>query len=172
MESALVSMVCLALIIISSVTLAVSSFTSMNTIVESWHQMEEEADNIRRTDISSIPPENYTGGIIDLLISNEGETDLLVFDEWDVIAQYQAGRICYIDYTENPNPGINEWTIEGLYLSENLSISEIYYPNILNPHESARLRINLDPEFSIGETGLISTSTENGVTSHCLITRN
>ncbi|UCC16746.1 MAG: hypothetical protein JSU58_10340 [Dehalococcoidales bacterium] len=172
METALVSMVCVALIIISSVTMMVSSFTSVSTIVESWQQMEEEADNIRRTDISSIPPENYTGGIIDLFVSNEGETNLISFDEWDVIARYQTGGVCYINYTDDPLPGINQWTVADLYLSDNLSISEIFDPDILNPEESIHLKINLDPEITVGEKGLISISTENGVTSQCLISRN
>lgn len=172
MESALVSVVCVALIIISSVTMMVSSFTSVSTIVESWQQMEKEADNIRRTDISSIPPENYTGGIIDVFVSNEGETNLMSFEEWDVISRFQEGGICYINYTDNPVPDINEWTVEGLYLSDNVSMSEIFDPDILNPEESAHLIINLDPEIAAGGTGLISISTENGVTSQCLISRN
>lgn len=172
MESALVSMVCVALIIISSVTMMVSSFTSISTIVESWQQMEEEADNIRRTDISSIPAENYTGGIIDLFVSNKGETNLLSFDEWDIIARYQTGGICYIEYTDNITPDLNQWTVEGLYLTDNLTISEIFDHGILNPDETAKLRINLNPEIAVGETALINTSTENGVTSQCLISRN
>jgi hypothetical protein len=172
MESALVSMVCVALIIISSITMMVSSFTSISTIVSSWQQMEEEADNIRRTEISSIPPENYTGGIINLLVSNNGEMNLISFDEWDIIARYQTGGVSYIDYTENLTPGLNQWTVEGIYLSDNLSISEVFDPGILNPKETVKLKINLNPEIAIGETGLISTSTENGVTSQCLISRN
>jgi hypothetical protein len=171
MESALVSIISVALVIIASVTMMVTSFSSINSVMESWQLMEKEADIIRRTDISARPPDSYNGGIIEVMVSNEGETMLSSFDKWDVIARYQTGGISYVEYTENPVPGGNQWSLEGIYLTDNTSVPEIFDYNVLNPGESARLYINLSPGLDPGDTGLITASTSNGVTSQCMVSR-
>lgn len=171
MESALISMVSVALVIVASVTMMMSSFTSITSIMESWQEMEKKAELIRRTEISIRPPENYNGGVVDVYIENEGETNLSLFDKWDVIVRHQTGGVSYIEYTENPVPGPNQWRLEGLFLTDNTSISEIFDYNILNPGESARLNINISPEIEPGEAWLITASTSNGVASQCMVSR-
>jgi hypothetical protein len=171
MESAIVSIVSVALIIVATVTMMMNTLSSTSTLIDSWIKMEREAEEKRRTEISAVPPEEYGGGIIDMLVRNEGETKLNSFDKWDIIARYQTGGICYIDYTDNPNPGSNQWTLEGIYQTDNLTMSEIFDPGILNPGETVKMNINLDPEIGEGESGLITTSTSKGVTSQCLISR-
>ncbi|MBN2238708.1 MAG: hypothetical protein JW712_02955 [Dehalococcoidales bacterium] len=171
MESALVSIVSVALIIIASVTMMLSSISSINSLMDSWIKMENEADEIRRTGISATFAENYTGGLIEMYISNDGQTNIGSFDEWDVITRYQSGGVSYINYTEDPSPDSNEWTVEGIFLSENTSVTEKFDPDILNPGESAKLIINLDKEIQAGGYGLVITSTDKGVTSQGLLHR-
>ncbi len=171
MESALISLVSVALVIIATMTMMMSAFSSASTVVDSWKQMEQQAEQIRRTEITAVPPENYGGGIISLMVRNDGQTDLNDFNHWDIIAQYQAGGIYYIDYTDNATPVSNEWTVEGIYLSSNTSAPELFDFNILNPGETANLTINLNPEISAGENGKLTVSTPNGVTSQCIVTR-
>ncbi len=171
MESALISLVSVALVIIATVTMMMSAFGSASTVTDSWRQMEQRAEQIRRTDITAVPPDNYGGGNIELLVRNDGQTDLSDFSHWDIIAQYQASGIYYIDYTDNANPGSNEWTVEGIYLSDNTSMPEIFDFNILNPGETANLTINLNPEIGAGENAKITASTPNGVTSQSIVTR-
>lgn len=169
MESALISLVSIALIIIATVTMTMSSFFSASTVADSWKQMEQQAGSIRRTKIVAVPPENYAGGSVNLTVRNEGQTNLDNFPHWDVIAQYQAGGIYYIAYTADYPPGSNEWAVEGIYQSDNST--EVFDPNILNPGEKMKVVVNLDPEIDEGETGRITASTPNGVTSQCLVTR-
>ncbi len=171
MESALISLVSVALVIIATVTMMMSALVSTSTITDSWKQMEQRAEDIRRTEITTVPPENYAGGTIDLMVRNEGQTNLGDFSHWDIIAQYQAGGIYYIDYTDNATPGNNEWTVEGLYLSDNTSLPELFDFNILNPGETAKLYIKLNPEIGAGTNGKITAVTSNGVTSQCLVSR-
>ena len=163
MESALISLVSVALVMM------MSAFSSASMVADSWKQMEQQAENIRRTEITAVPPENYGGGIINLMVRNDGQTNLDDFRHWDIIAQYQAGNIYYVAYTDNASPGSNEWTVEGIYLSDNTSISEVFDHNILNPGETVKLYINLDPEIGAGENGRITASTPNGVTSQSLV---
>lgn len=169
MESALISLVSIALIIIGTVTVTMSAFHSASTVSDSWKQMEQQASSIRRTEIVAVPPGNYGGGAIDLMVRNEGQTNLDQFPHWDVIAQYQAGDAYYIVYTAGYPPGSDEWTVEGIYLSDNST--EVFDLNILNPGEKMKVVVSLDPEIGEGETAKMTVSTPNGVTSQCLVTR-
>ena len=171
METALFSLISAALVIIATVTMMMSAFHSASTVSDSWKLMEQQAENIRRTEISAVPPENYNGGIINLMVRNEGQTDLGNFSHWDIIAQYQNGGIYYIDYTDNASPGSNQWAVEGIYLTDNTTVAEVFDANILNPGETMKLYINLDPEIGAGKTGRLTASTFNGITSQCLVSK-
>lgn len=169
METAIICLTSIALVIIGTVTIIANCFYSAITVSDSWKEMEQQAGNIRRTEIIAVPPENYGGGDIHLVVRNEGQTKLDDFPHWDVIAQYQDGGIYYITYTLDYPPGSNEWTVEEIYMSDNSS--EVFDPNILNPEEKMKTVINLDPEIGEGKTGRVTVSTPNGVTSQCLVTR-
>ncbi len=171
METVLISLVSIALVIIGTVTMTLSAFTSAAKIADSVREMELAAADARRTEIVALPPASYSGGQIDLTISNDGQTDLGAMSQWDVIAQYQTGGGVYLTYSSSYPPGSDQWAVEGLYLSDNLSVSEIFDNGILNPGETMKMSVNLSPEIGVGETGRITVSTPNGVTSQCLVTR-
>ncbi len=171
MESLLISLISVALVLVATVTMTMSAFSSAITITDSWSAMEQRVEEIRRTSIRVTPPDNYSGGNIDLMVSNDGHTNLGDFAHWDVIAEYQTGSLQYLDYTTDASPGSNQWTLEGIYMSSNTSILEAFDFNILNPWETANLTINLNPEIASGENGRITVSTPNGVTSQCIVIR-
>ncbi len=171
METALISVVSIAIIIISVATMTLGAFQSANTVVDSWKQMERQASSIRQTEVTLALSGNYTGGDINLMAANQGQTDLADFSHWDVLAQRQDTAAVYITYTENATPGNNEWTVSGIYLSSNTTLAEVFNPNILNPGETMEIILNLNPEIAQGKTGRITMSTPNGVTSECLVTR-
>lgn len=170
MESLLISLVSVALVIIATVTMTISTFGSAITLADSWNKMERRAEDIRRTSIAAVPPDNYTGGNIALMVTNDGQTDLSDFIHWDIIAENQAGSIQYITYTPDA-PGNNQWTLEGIYLTSNTSTTELFDFNILNPGETANLTIKLNPEIGSGKYGKLTLSTPNGVTAQCIISR-
>ena len=170
METILVSLVSLALIIVSSVTMAINTLQSTNKVADSWKQMEAQSSNIIRTDIIALPPQHYTGGAIDLTVANEGQTNLSKFTEWDVIVQYQTGNVSYLTYTPTYPPGNdNEWTVEAIYSSG--ETPEIFDPGVLDPGEQMIVSIVLNPEIVSGETCKITISTPNGVKSQTQVTR-
>lgn len=137
----MVSLVSTALVIISAVTMIMSIFSSTNAMADSWKQMEQQASGIRRTEITAIAPVNYAGGLINLTIRNDGQTNLDDFPRWDIIAQRENGNGSYIVYTDSLAPGSNQWAVEGIFLSDNRP--EIFDPNILNPGEQMQVLINL-----------------------------
>jgi archaellin len=169
METALISIVCIALIIVSAVTMTMGLFQSATGLAHSWQQMEQQAGSIRLTEINIVPPPNYNGGLIDLTVLNEGHTNLDDFAGWDVIAQYEDGILSYIVYSESYPPGNNEWALNGISITGNGP--ESFDPNILNPGEEMIMVINLQLEIEEGETARITVTTPNGVTSTCYVTR-
>jgi hypothetical protein len=169
METALISIVAIALVIVSTVTMTMGLFQSATGLAHSWQQMEQQAGNIRQTEISVVPPENYTGGLIDLTVLNVGQTNLDDFPNWDVIAQYESSTLIYIDYSESYPPGGNEWAVNGIDITGNGS--ERFNPDILDPGEEANMVINLQPEIGEGDTARMTVTTPNGVISTCYVTR-
>ncbi len=170
METLLVSLVSLALIIVSSVTMAINTLQSTNKAADSWKQMETQSSEIIRTDIVALPPQNYAGGAIDLTVENGGQTNLSNFNQWDVIVQYQTGGVTYLTYTPNyPPGGDNEWTVEAIYSSG--ETPEIFDPGVLDPGEHMVVAIVINPEIETGETCKITISTPNGVKSQTQVTR-
>jgi hypothetical protein len=169
METALISIVSIALVIVSTVTMTMGLFQSATGLSHSWQQMEQQAGSIRQTEISVVPPGNYRGGLVVLRVLNTGQTNLDDFTSWDVIAQHEASSLSYIVYSESYPPAYNEWTVDGISITGNGP--ERFDPGILNPGEEMTLVINLWPEIDEGETARITVTTPNGVISTCYVTR-
>jgi len=171
MGTALISLICISMMIIGMMTLSMSALQGAATVTDSLKAMETNDGIIRRTIIAAVPPTQYSGGNIELMIMNEGQTNLSQFSRWDVIAQYlddgEVKHLDYVEYTAGNPPGPNQWTVEGIYLSSD--DPEVLDPNILDPWEQMKIVINLDP--GIGTYGRITVSTPNGVTSQCPVSR-
>jgi hypothetical protein len=167
METVLISFVSMALIIISTVTMTVSTFQSANKMADSWKVMEEQASIIMRTEITALPPAEYEGGVINLTVRNAGHVDLSDFSRWDVIFQYQSGSASYLTYAAAYPPGGNQWAVNGIYISE--GVPEVFEPAILNPGELMMVSVNPSPGIGEGEAGRITLSTPSGVTAQCQV---
>lgn len=171
MESLFVSLISVALVIVATVTMTMSLFTSTVNVTDSWRKIEARSELMLHTSIQTNPPASYNGGAIQLMVANNGEVNLANFDKWDVIVEYQSGQINYLSHTANPVSGTNEWTVAGIYLSTNTSMPEVFDIGILNSWETAKIVLNVDPEIGPGESARITVSTDNGVTSQCIVTR-
>jgi hypothetical protein len=168
-ENIFITLVSMALIIVSTVTMTVSSFQSANKIAQTWKSMEQKAVIIRQTEITITPPEDYRGGNIELEVRNAGQINLSDYTSWDVIVQYQSGNSSYLVYTPDFSPANNQWTVDSVYLSR--TVPEVFDKGILNPGELMIISLKLDPEISAGEALKITVSTPGGVTSQCQLMR-
>ena len=168
MESILISFVTLVLIIVSTVTLTMNTVNSSAKLTDSWKAMQEKANTIRRTEIVSCPPESYAGGIIDLVVNNNGQVNISDFAHWDVIVESQDGGADSMEYSANYPPENNQWAIKGIFISEN--VTEVFDLNILNPGEQMVIGINPSGMIDVGKTIKITLSTSEGVTSQCFVT--
>ena len=172
METALISLICVAIIIMGTVTTVMSSFQAASTVTESLKEMEMQAEDVRRTEIDVLDNNDVGDGDIYITVENEGQTNLAQFSKWDVIAMYQDGGTdysTYLEYTTDNPPGNNRWTVEGIYLPND--DPEAWDPDILNPGEKVKLLIDLNPLMAKKTYGRITASTPNGVTSQAVIYR-
>jgi len=173
METALITLICVAIIIVGTVTTMMTSVQSATTLSESLKEMEEQAADIRRTEIDAIDNIVDVGDDdIDVTVVNDGHTDLVQFPKWDVIAQYESSGTdytTYLEYTTDVDPGDNHWTVVGIYLPDDTP--EVMDPNILNPGEKVVLRIDLNPLMDDKTYSMVTVSTPNGVTSQALLYR-
>jgi len=169
MESILIFFVSLTLIIVSSVTMAMSTVNSTARLSESYKVMQTKTESARRTEIVSLPPQDYSGGTIDLTVKNEGQVNISDFGRWDVIIEEPAGNAAYLTYSASYPPGNNQWAVEGIYVVDD--VSEVFDINILNPGEQAVIGIDPGEMLDPGETIKITLSTSDGVTSQCYVTR-
>ena len=171
MDSLFVSLISIALIVVATVSMTMSLFTSSVNVTESWEKMEQRSELLRRTSIEVTPVASYNGGIVRFSVANKGQTNLSNFEQWDIIAEYQGGTSNYIDYQPGAGLTSNEWTVEGIYLSSNISLPEAFDYHIINGGETATFAVYIDPEPGIGESVRFTISTDTGVTAQCIVTR-
>jgi hypothetical protein len=168
MESILVSLVSVALMIVTVVTMTMHSVQSAAKLSDTWKAMQERTSAIQRTNIVSVPPENYIGGEIELVVKNTGQTNISDFVHWDVIVEKQGSSAGDLAYSSSYPPEAEQWAVKGIYISD--SVPEVFDPNVLNPGEQAVMAINPGGTMNPGETLKITLSTSDGVTSQCYVT--
>jgi len=169
METILVSAVSVALVVLSTLTLTFNAFHSTNMLADGVKNMEANSNSIRQTEIRVLDLNDYQGGEIDLWVENEGKININDYPSWDVIIQYQSGNAYYLSHTEAYPPGLGQWTVNGIFVTE--TTPEVFDPNILNPGEMMIVSINPVTELGVGEMAKVLVSTPNGVTSQCFVTR-
>ncbi len=169
METILVSIVSMALIIISTLTVTATTLRSASRMADAWKTMEDKSINVRNTDIHALPPAEYSGGLIELTVQNEGDVNLSDFAFWDVIIQDQSGDSTYLSLATTCPPGPGDWAISSITVTDRRP--EVFDPGILNPGEMMIVLMNPAHEIDTGEMMRIIVSTPNGVTSQCYITR-
>ena len=164
METAIVSLVCIALMIFGGMTMSQGFLTSVDSSATRLEEMSDRGEQIMRTELS--PASTSLNGARDTLtvnLENTGQTKLADFDKWDVIVQYYDGSANYytkwLPYTDGAL-GDDEWTVQGIYLE---GAAEAFEPNVVNPGETIRIEAKLNPVVGTDTTNLVVVSTPNGI---------
>ncbi len=165
METAIVSLICIALVVFGGMTMSQGFISSVDTTSTVLEEMGDRGGEIMRTELATLSA-SCPAPLRDTLtvrLKNDGQTKLADFNKWDVIVQYyDSGGSYYtkwLPYTEG-TPGSNEWTVTGIYLDAD---PEAFEPNILNPGEEIRIEVKLDPGAGNSTTNLVVISTPNGI---------
>ena len=165
MENVIVALVCITLLVTGAVTIASSSFNSIDTLAYAWKEGESLARDMRNTIITSVSSNTTSAGTqAEITIENDGNTALASFSKWDVIVVYQNSSVQWLPYTTD-TPG---WTVNGIFLNGK---SEIYEPNIFNPGETMKLVLKLSPAVAEGATNLAIISTPNAARTEITFAR-
>ena len=160
MENLFVTIVCIALILLATVSYATSSLDSADLISNSFKTMAERARQAGRTDITATGAlTNADGSVVAVTLRNDGNTALRNYKKWDVIVRYQGGDTLWIPYSASALvlPG---WSDNGTYLNGR---PDIFEPGILNPAETLKINVRLSPKVTENTTNLAVISTDSGV---------
>lgn len=159
MENALVSLFCIFLILTGTLTVAMNSFSSVDSLSRSWKEMEGQSREIRQTEIATVNatvPDAYLGSRVEITVANEGGMSLADFDRWDVIVRYEEGAVQWLPYGSS-TPG---WTVGGIFFDGG---PEAIEPDILNPTEELLLVLSLNPPVTQGAVNQATISTPRGI---------
>ena len=167
METAFVSIICIALIVVGGMTMSQGFLSSVDTASLGLEKVSERDEGIMRTNLSILSATQPATNRVQVALQNNGQTKLGDFAKWDVIDQYyDPGGTYYVKwlpYTENATLGDDQWRKKGIYLnSENLT-AEVFEPGILNPGEEIVIEAKVNPQVGIGTSNLIVTSTPSGI---------
>ena len=172
METAVVSLICIALIVFGGMTMGKGFLSSVDTSTMGWEDMGERDETIMRTELAPLTATTYNNGLnVQASLDNSGQTKLASFSKWDVIIQYYDDSGNYyskwLPYAEG-TPGDNEWTVNAIYLNRQ---AEAFEPNILNPGEEIEIQAKLNPGIGRDTSNLVVISTPNGVAASIAFSR-
>ena len=163
METAIVSLICIALVVFGGMTMSHGFLTSVDASTTGLEQIGKRDETIMRTELSVVSASQPAANILEITIENSGQTKLADFDKWDVIVQYYDGAGTYyskwLPYTEGTLVD-NQWEVAWIHLN---GAAEVFEPNVLNPKEEMQIRVQLNPSVGAGTTNMAVVSTPNGI---------
>jgi len=164
MPTAVVSIICIVLIVLGGMTMSQGILSSAEVTALSVEEISVREGEIMRTDVD-ITRAAYLSwaDLLRVTVKNNGQTRLAGYDKWDFIVHYNGSDSTY--YTEwlpyaEAELGDNQWQDAGIFLNGQ---PELFEPNIVNPEEELMILAKLEPLPGDATTGDITISTSNGV---------
>ncbi|HSW58614.1 MAG TPA: hypothetical protein VLH15_09440 [Dehalococcoidales bacterium] len=168
METAFVTIICVALMVIGGMTMSQGFLSSVDSTTKNIRVLSQRDQEIMRTNILIQSAHQTAPDRLMLKVKNIGQTKLAGFQKWDVIVHSQDASsqifVTWLPY-DSAGPGINSWNIQGIYLDSEGLVPEVFEPGILNPDEEMVFLCILDPQVGPNTVNLVSVSTPNGVTT-------
>jgi hypothetical protein len=165
METAIVSIMCIALIVFGGMTMSRGLITSVDSGATGLDAAGQRNETIMRTEITPLNANLPSANTLEITVENSGQSRLADFDKWDVIIQYYdptgTYHIVWLPYTEDAL-GDNEWKMAWIHVND---VPEVFEPNILNPNEQMLIRAQLNPEVGAGTTNMAVIATPSGITA-------
>lgn len=165
MDTAIVSIICIALVIFGGMTMSQGFITSVDTGATGLEEIGERDEMIMRTELTPVSAEQPSANTVEVIIENSGQTKLADFNKWDVIVQYYddvgAYHVEWLPYTEATLDD-DEWEVAWIQLDGE---AEVFEPNVLNPQEQIMLRAQISPAVGAGTTNMVIIATPSGVTA-------
>jgi archaellum component FlaF (FlaF/FlaG flagellin family) len=164
MAAAIVTIICIAMIIVGGMTLSQGIITSADSAAISVESISVREGDMMRTDLNAARAVKLSwADYLRVTVMNNGQTKLASFDKWDVIVSYTdntgATHSTWLRYSDSVL-GDNKWQKAriGLY-----GPTEFFEPGILNPSEEIVILARLNPLAGASTEGDISLTTPNGI---------
>lgn len=170
METAIVSIICIALVVFGGMTMSQGFMTSVDASTTGLEEIGQRDETIMKTELSSISTSvsSLSGDWdwednLEVTLENSGQTKMADFAKWDVIVQYYdvygTYHVEWLPYTE-ATLGDNEWQVLWIRIDGD---PEVFEPNVLNPEEQIRIRVKLNPAIGDPTTNMVVVATPNGI---------
>jgi hypothetical protein len=167
METALISIICIALLVFGGMTMSQGFMTSVDASTYGLSEVGQRSEAAMRTSLTPVST-NVTlqpgADPLEIVLQNTGQTKMSDFSKWDVIVQYFDADGNYIvkwlPYSALGG-GTNEWGVGWIHLNGE---TEQFEPNVLNSEEEIKLRTWLDPSIGSNTTNMVVISTPSGIT--------
>jgi hypothetical protein len=163
METAIISIICIALVVFGGMTMSQGFMTSVDASTTGLEEVGQRDETIMRTELTTISATMSDNDTLEMILENTGSTKLADFEKWDVIVQYYDSGSAYyttwLPYTSG-TPSANKWTVAWIHLN---GAAEIFEQNILNPGEQVMIQAELSPAVGAGSTNMVIAATPNGI---------
>jgi hypothetical protein len=165
METAFVSIICVALLVIGGMTMSRGFLSAIDNTSANIDTISQRNEQIMRTNISVLEATQPASKKLELHISNIGQVKLADFAKWDIIVHHMDNSsqyyVTWLPYVAS-NPGNDQWTVKGIYTQTGLP--EVFEPGIFNPDEELVIECDLAKAIKNGSENLAIITTPNGVT--------
>ena len=158
METVIPALIVIALLLLAAFMIFEMSLSAQESVATSWLEMQERVEERARTNISAGAISDCD--VVTITLSNEGDTKLANFDQWDVILQYESGSAEWYPYTTTVAVA-DTWTND---------IDGVFEENIFNPEENMVITVTLSTPVGLGTTNRAIIATPNGVTASTMFT--
>ena len=167
METAFVSIICVALMVIGGMTMSQGFLSSVDTTTSNIQVLSQRDESIMRTNILVLSANQPSATMLEVTLLNTGQTKLAEFEKWDIIVHTQNSEghsyVTWLPYNSG-TLAANEWNVKGIYRDASALSPEVFEPGIMNPNEEMIIQCKLDPAVGAGTVNLVSLTTPNGVT--------
>ena len=162
MAATVVSIICIAMIVVGGMTLSQGMLTSADSAALSVQEISLREGEISRTEVTGVSATLPASNTLRLTLDNSGQTKLASFEKWDFIVRYyDASDNNYVKWLpyNGGTLGNNQWQETGIYLNGN---PEAFEPDIFNPGEQLNLEARLNPAAGYRSIKIINV-TPNGI---------
>jgi hypothetical protein len=163
MATILVSIICIAMIVVGGMTLSQGILTSTDTHALTVDEISVREGEIARTDLSAVRAEYLSwADRLRITVANEGQTKLAMFSKWDLIIHYNDGATYRTEWLPLTTGELNdnEWQMARIGLNGPV---EFFEPGILNPGEELVMLARVSPLPASNTTGEITVASLNGI---------
>ncbi len=163
MATLVVSLICIALVIVGGMMLSQGILSSADTAAAGISTISTREAEITRTAVTEVSVESVTfDDALRVRVRNTGLDKLADYAHWDVIVSYTdaaaASHVVWLPYTDG-TPSANEWTVADIWQN---GPNEYFDPGILNPQEDLMIYAPLDPAPAASSAAEVTVIADNG----------